>query len=56
MKVYWTAFYGRSEYTFQGRNAKRDAYRLVKRFGGRVIRTVMPRQSAVDSLKHPPRN
>jgi hypothetical protein len=41
VKVYWTAFYGRSEYTFQGRNAKRDAQRLVKRFGGRVVRTVM---------------
>jgi hypothetical protein len=38
MKVYWTAFYGRSEYTFQGRNAKRDAHRLAKRFGGRVVR------------------
>jgi len=38
VKVYWTAFYGRSEYTFQGRNAKRDAHRLVKRFGGRVVR------------------
>jgi hypothetical protein len=38
VKVYWTAFYGRSEYTFQGRNAKRDAQRLVKRFGGRVVR------------------
>jgi len=38
VKVYWTAFYGRSEYTFQGRNAKRDALRLAKRFGGRVAR------------------
>ncbi len=59
MKVYWIAYYGKfrkSEYTFQGRNAKRDAHRLVKQLGGRVIRTVMPRQSAVDSLKHPPRN
>jgi len=38
VKVYWTAFCGQSEYTFQGRNAKRDAHRLVKQFGGRVVR------------------
>tara|TARA_R110000868_G_scaffold292635_1_gene553176 strand:- start:205 stop:345 length:141 start_codon:yes stop_codon:yes gene_type:complete len=40
MKVYWTVRYGefrQSEYTFQGRNAKRDAQRLAKRFGGRVV-------------------
>ena len=40
MKVYWTAYYGKfrkSEYTFQGRNAKRDAYRLVKRKVQRMI-------------------
>lgn len=41
MKVYWIAYYGKfkaSVYAFQGPNAKRDAYRLVKRFGGRVVR------------------
>ena len=44
MKVYWTVYYGKfrkSEYTFQGPNGKRDAQRLAKRFGGRVVRTVM---------------
>ena len=44
MKVYWTVYYGKfrkSEYTFQGSNGKRDAQRLAKRFGGRVVRTVM---------------
>jgi hypothetical protein len=44
MKVYWTIYYGKfrkSEYTFQGPNGKRDAQRLAKRFGGRVVRTVM---------------
>ena len=41
MKVYWAIYYGKfrkSEYTFQGPNAKRDAQRLAKRFGGRVVR------------------
>ena len=41
MKVYWTVYYGKfrkSEYTFQGQNAKRDAQRLAKRIGGRVVR------------------
>ncbi len=41
MKVYWTVYFGkfrRSEYTFQGLNAKRDAQRLAKRLGGRVMR------------------
>ena len=41
MKVYWTVYYGefrKSEYTFQGNNAKRDAQRLAKRLGGRVVR------------------
>jgi hypothetical protein len=45
MKVYWTAVYGSgrpSRYTFQGRNAKRDAIRLVRRFGGRLIREEVP--------------
>jgi hypothetical protein len=40
MKVYWTVYFGkfrRSEYTFQGENAKRDAQRLAKRFGGRAV-------------------
>ena len=44
MKVFWTVYYGkfrRSEYTFQGNNAKRDAQRLAKRFGGRLIREVI---------------
>ena len=44
MKVYWTVYYGKfrkSEYTFQGPNGKRDAQRLAKRLGGRVVRTVM---------------
>ena len=44
MKVYWTIYYGKfrkSEYTFQGSNGKRDAQRLAKRLGGRVVRTVM---------------
>ena len=44
MKVHWTVYYGKfrkSEYTFQGPNGKRDAQRLAKRFGGRVVRTVM---------------
>lgn len=41
MKVYWTVYFGkfrRSEYTFQGENAKRDAQQLAKRLGGRVVR------------------
>jgi hypothetical protein len=41
MKTYWTVYFGkfrRSEYTFQGTNAKRDAQRLAKRLGGRVVR------------------
>ena len=41
MKVYWTVYFGkfrRSEYTFQGPNAKRDAQRLAKRLGGQVVR------------------
>jgi hypothetical protein len=41
MKVYWTVYFGkfrRSEYTFQGENAKRDAQRLAKRLGGRLVR------------------
>ena len=41
MKVFWTVYFGkfrRSEYTFQGENAKRDAQRLAKRIGGRVVR------------------
>lgn len=45
MKVFWTVYYGkfrRSEYTFRGNNAKRDAQRLAKRFGGRLIREVIP--------------
>ena len=45
MKVYWMAVYGKSQTSvcaFQGRNAKRDAHRLVKRLGGRVFRAVMP--------------
>jgi hypothetical protein len=40
MKVYWTVYFGkfrRSEYTFQGENAKRDAQRLAKRLGGRAV-------------------
>lgn len=40
MKVYWTVYFGkfrRSEYTFQGSNAKRDAQRLAKRFGGCIV-------------------
>ena len=40
MKVYWAVYYGKfrkSEYTFQGNNAKRDAQRLAKRFGGRAV-------------------
>ena len=40
MKVYWAVYYGKfrkSEYTFQGNNAKRDAQRLAKRFGGRSV-------------------
>ena len=44
MKVHWTVYYGKfrkSEYTFQGPNGKRDAQRLAKRLGGRVVRTVM---------------
>ena len=44
MKVYWTVYYGKfrkSEYTFQGPNGKRDAQRLAKRLGGRVVRTVI---------------
>ena len=44
MKVHWTVYYGKfrkSEYTFQGPTGKRDAQRLAKRFGGRVVRTVM---------------
>ena len=44
MKVYWTVYYGKfrkSEYTFQGLNAKRSAKRLAKRFGGRLIREVI---------------
>ena len=41
MKVYWTVYFGKfrqSEYTSQGPNAKRDAQRLAKRLGGRVVR------------------
>ena len=41
MKVCWTVYYGKfrkSEYTFQGTNGKRDAQRLAKRLGGRVVR------------------
>ena len=41
MKVFWTVRFGefrKSEYTFQGQNAKRDAQRLAKRIGGRVVR------------------
>jgi len=41
MKIYWTVYFGkfrRSEYTFQGENAKRNAQRLAKRLGGRVVR------------------
>ena len=37
MKVFWTVRFGefrKSEYTFQGQNAKRDAQRLAKRLGG----------------------
>ena len=33
MKVYWTVYFGkfrRSEYTFQGENAKRDALRAAR--------------------------
>lgn len=40
MKVYWTVIYGKwraSSYTFQGRNAKRDAQRLAKRLNGKVV-------------------
>ena len=44
MKVFWTVYYGKfrkSHYTFQGPNGKRDAKRLAKRFGGRLIREVI---------------
>jgi hypothetical protein len=46
MKVYWTVRYGQfrtSEYTFQGKNAKRDAQRLVKRLGGLLVCVKGPR-------------
>lgn len=51
MKVFWTIYYGKfrkSEYTFQGPNAKRDAKRLVKRLGGRVFRTVVADNTTVN--------
>jgi hypothetical protein len=44
MKIYWTVYFGkfrRSEYTFQGPNAKRDAQRLAKRLSGRLVREVI---------------
>jgi hypothetical protein len=45
MKTYWTAIYGigrKSQITFQGSNAKRNAKRIVARYGGKIAKEVAP--------------